>query len=149
MMVLLALGAMSVAWMDTVGVVARAQKLLAQRATVNVPTASAVVALGIVAASGPSSIPGLTPTMQRAEPREIANHRTGAREESLAARLELLDAEKELTRRSDELAQKRQELPWVRIEKDYTFETDEGTASFSDLFGGRSQLLMYHFMFGP
>jgi predicted dithiol-disulfide oxidoreductase (DUF899 family) len=79
----------------------------------------------------------------------MTNHRTGTREEWLAARLELLDAEKELTRRSDELAQKRQELPWVRIEKDYTFETDEGTASFSDLFGGRSQLLMYHFMFGP
>src|SRR5918994_4850675 len=79
----------------------------------------------------------------------MTNHGTGTREEWLAARLELLDAEKELTRRSDELAQKRQELPWVRIEKDYTFETDEGTASFSDLFGGRSQLLMYHFMFGP
>jgi predicted dithiol-disulfide oxidoreductase (DUF899 family) len=79
----------------------------------------------------------------------MTNHRIGTREEWLAARLELLDAEKELTRRSDELARKRQELPWVRIEKDYTFETDEGTASFADLFGGRSQLLMYHFMFGP
>jgi predicted dithiol-disulfide oxidoreductase (DUF899 family) len=79
----------------------------------------------------------------------MTNHRTGTREEWLAARLELLDAEKELTRRSDELAEKRQELPWVRIEKDYTFETDEGTASMADLFGGRSQLLMYHFMFGP
>jgi predicted dithiol-disulfide oxidoreductase (DUF899 family) len=79
----------------------------------------------------------------------MTNHRTGTREEWLAARLELLDAEKELTRRSDELAQKRQELPWVPIEKDYRFETDEGTASLADLFGGRSQLLMYHFMFGP
>jgi predicted dithiol-disulfide oxidoreductase (DUF899 family) len=79
----------------------------------------------------------------------MTNHRRGTREEWLAARLELLDAEKELTRRSDELAEKRQELPWVRIEKDYTFETDEGTASMADLFGGRSQLLMYHFMFGP
>jgi predicted dithiol-disulfide oxidoreductase (DUF899 family) len=76
-------------------------------------------------------------------------HRTGTREEWLAARLELLDAEKELTRRSDELARRRQELPWVRIEKDYRFETDEGEASLADLFGGRSQLLMYHFMFGP
>jgi predicted dithiol-disulfide oxidoreductase (DUF899 family) len=73
----------------------------------------------------------------------------GTREEWLAARLELLEAEKELTRRSDELAQKRRELPWVRIDKDYTFETDQGTASFVDLFGGRSQLLIYHFMFGP
>jgi predicted dithiol-disulfide oxidoreductase (DUF899 family) len=76
-------------------------------------------------------------------------HKTGTREEWLAARLELLDAEKELTRRSDELARRRQELPWVRIEKEYRFETDEGTASLADLFRGRSQLLIYHFMFGP
>jgi predicted dithiol-disulfide oxidoreductase (DUF899 family) len=79
----------------------------------------------------------------------MTNHRTGTREEWLAARLELLDAEKELTRRSDELARQRQELPWVRVEKDYRFETDDGTASFADLFRGRSQLLMYHLMFGP
>jgi predicted dithiol-disulfide oxidoreductase (DUF899 family) len=79
----------------------------------------------------------------------MTNHKTGTRQEWLAARLELLDAEKELTRRSDELARRRQELPWVRIEKDYRFETDEGEASLADLFGGRSQLLMYHFMFGP
>jgi predicted dithiol-disulfide oxidoreductase (DUF899 family) len=79
----------------------------------------------------------------------MTNHRTGTREEWLAARLELLDAEKELTRRSDELARKREELPWVPVEKDYRFETDEGSASLADLFGGRSQLLMYHFMFGP
>jgi predicted dithiol-disulfide oxidoreductase (DUF899 family) len=79
----------------------------------------------------------------------MTNHRTGTREEWLAARLELLEAEKELTRRSDELARQRQQLPWVRIEKDYRFETDEGPASLADLFGGRSQLLMYHFMFGP
>jgi predicted dithiol-disulfide oxidoreductase (DUF899 family) len=76
-------------------------------------------------------------------------HSTGTREEWLAARRELLDAEKELTRRSDELARRRQELPWVRIEKDYRFETDEGGASLADLFRGRSQLLIYHFMFGP
>jgi predicted dithiol-disulfide oxidoreductase (DUF899 family) len=79
----------------------------------------------------------------------MAEHRTGTREEWLAARLELLEAEKELTRRSDELARKRQELPWVRIEKDYRFETDDGSASLADLFKGRSQLLVYHFMFGP
>jgi predicted dithiol-disulfide oxidoreductase (DUF899 family) len=79
----------------------------------------------------------------------MTNHKTATREEWLAARLELLDEEKDLTRRSDELAQKRQELPWIRIDKDYTFETDEGSASLADLFGGRSQLLMYHFMFGP
>src|SRR6266704_4662293 len=76
-------------------------------------------------------------------------HKTGTREEWLAARLELLEAEKELTRRSDELARRRQELPWVRIDKGYRFDTDEGTASLADLFSGRSQLLIYHFMFGP
>ena len=79
----------------------------------------------------------------------MTEHRTGTREEWLAARLELLAAEKELTRRSDELARQRQQLPWVRIEKDYPFETDEGSASLADLFQGRSQLLVYHFMFGP
>lgn len=79
----------------------------------------------------------------------IPKHTTGTREQWLAARLELLEAEKELTRRNDELAQRRQELPWVRIDKDYRFETDEGSASLTDLFRGRSQLLVYHFMFGP
>jgi predicted dithiol-disulfide oxidoreductase (DUF899 family) len=79
----------------------------------------------------------------------MSEQRTGTREEWLAARLDLLEAEKEHTRRGDELTRQRQELPWVRIDKDYTFETDEGSASFADLFGGRSQLLMYHFMFGP
>jgi predicted dithiol-disulfide oxidoreductase (DUF899 family) len=79
----------------------------------------------------------------------MTEHKTGTREEWLAARLELLDAEKEHTRRGDELAKQRQALPWVRIEKDYTFETDDGSASLADLFRGRSQLLMYHFMFGP
>jgi len=74
---------------------------------------------------------------------------TGTREEWLAARLGLLKEEKELTRRSDELARRRQELPWVRIDKEYRFETDEGSASLADLFRGRSQLLVYHFMFGP
>jgi predicted dithiol-disulfide oxidoreductase (DUF899 family) len=77
------------------------------------------------------------------------NRKTGTRQEWLAARLELLGAEKELTRRSDELARRRQELPWVRIDKEYRFETDEGKASLADLFRGRSQLLVYHFMFGP
>jgi predicted dithiol-disulfide oxidoreductase (DUF899 family) len=79
----------------------------------------------------------------------MTNHKIGAREEWLAARLELLEAEKALTRRSDELARQRQELPWVRIDKAYRFETDEGTASLAGLFRGRSQLLIYHFMFGP
>ncbi len=77
------------------------------------------------------------------------NHKTGTREEWLAARLGLLKEEKELTRRSDELARRRQELPWVRIDKKYRFETDEGSVSLVDLFRGRSQLLIYHFMFGP
>jgi predicted dithiol-disulfide oxidoreductase (DUF899 family) len=79
----------------------------------------------------------------------MTKHNTGTRREWLAARLELLAAEKELTRRSDELAQRRQELPWVRLDKPYRFETDEGPASLADLFRGRSQLLVYHFMFGP
>src|SRR5437762_7600480 len=86
---------------------------------------------------------------RRKETTAMTKHRTGTREEWLAARLELLKAEKELTRHSDELAQKRQRLPWVRIDKEYHFETDEGTASLADLFKGRSQLLVYHFMFGP
>ncbi|MEY9964815.1 putative dithiol-disulfide oxidoreductase (DUF899 family) [Streptacidiphilus sp. MAP12-16] len=76
-------------------------------------------------------------------------HKTGTREDWLAARLELLDAEKELTRRGDELTRRRQELPWVPIDKEYRFETDDGAASLADLFRGRSQLLIYHFMFGP
>ncbi|WP_026614761.1 DUF899 domain-containing protein [Ensifer aridi] len=76
-------------------------------------------------------------------------HLTGTREDWLTARLELLAAEKELTRRSDELAEQRQALPWVRIDKEYRFETEEGSASLKDLFRGRSQLLVYHFMFGP
>lgn len=76
-------------------------------------------------------------------------HLTGTRKEWLAARLELLEMEKELTRRSDELARQRQALPWVRIDKAYRFETDKGHTSLADLFQGRSQLLVYHFMFGP
>ena len=79
----------------------------------------------------------------------MTDHRSGTREEWLAARLELLDAEKELTRRGDELARMRQDLPWVAIDKEYCFETDEGTASLAELFKGRSQLIVYHFMFGP
>src|SRR5438093_8192333 len=78
----------------------------------------------------------------------MTKHKTGTREEWLAARRKLLKAEKELTRRSDELARQRQELPWVRIDKEYRFETDEGKGSLADLFRGRSQLLVYHFMFG-
>src|SRR5215831_7754908 len=79
----------------------------------------------------------------------MAKHKTGTREEWLAARLELLKAEKELTRHSDEVAGRRQELPWVQIDKEYRFETESGSASLGDLFRGRSQLLVYHFMFGP
>src|SRR6266704_164126 len=84
------------------------------------------------------------------EPQNLRReHKVVSRDEWLAARLGLLKAEKELTRRSDELARRRQELPWVRIDKEYRFETDEGNASLADLFRGRSQLLVYHFMFGP
>src|SRR5229473_4444256 len=83
------------------------------------------------------------------ETRAMTKHMTGTREEWLAARLGLLKEEKELTRRSDGLARRRQELPWVRIDKEYRFETDEGKACLADLFRGRLQLLVYHFMFGP
>ena len=79
----------------------------------------------------------------------MATHKTGTRNEWLKARLELLEAEKALTHQSDALAQQRQALPWVRVDKDYRFETDDGAASLVDLFRGRSQLLVYHFMFGP
>ena len=79
----------------------------------------------------------------------MTTHKTGTREEWLAARVELLKAEKELTRRGDEVVQQRQELPWVRIDEAYRFETDDGSASLAELFRGRSQLLVYHFMFGP
>ncbi len=79
----------------------------------------------------------------------MATHKIGTRQEWLAQRLELLQAEKDLTRRGDALAERRQQLPWVRVEKDYRFDTDAGSASLADVFGGRSQLLVYHFMFGP
>jgi predicted dithiol-disulfide oxidoreductase (DUF899 family) len=79
----------------------------------------------------------------------MTTHTTGTRQEWLAARIELLQAEKELTRRSDEVAQKRQALPWVRIDKAYKLDTDDGSAALTDLFRGRSQLLVYHMMFGP
>jgi predicted dithiol-disulfide oxidoreductase (DUF899 family) len=79
----------------------------------------------------------------------MTKHRTGTRKEWLGERLDLLEAEKELTRRGDELALRRQALPWVRVDKEYRFDTDEGSASLAELFRGRSQLLVYHFMFGP
>src|SRR5499433_3936270 len=91
----------------------------------------------------------VTSGKKREETSIMPTHHTGTREQWLKARLDLLKAEKELTRRSDELARNRQELPWVPINKGYRFETDEGGASLADLFRGRSQLLVYHFMFGP
>jgi len=79
----------------------------------------------------------------------MTTHKIGTREQWLAERIKLLNAEKELTRRGDEVARQRQDLPWVRIDKQYRFETEEGSASLPELFRGRSQLLVYHFMFGP
>jgi predicted dithiol-disulfide oxidoreductase (DUF899 family) len=79
----------------------------------------------------------------------MTDHKTGTREEWLAARVELLEREKELTHRSDELARERQGLPWVRVDKEYSFDSDEGAKTLPELFDGRSQLLVYHFMFGP
>jgi predicted dithiol-disulfide oxidoreductase (DUF899 family) len=86
---------------------------------------------------------------ERKEADEMTEHAIGARKEWLDARIELLAEEKELTRRSDELAQKRQALPWVAVEKDYRFGTEDGTKTLADMFDGRRQLLVYHFMFGP
>jgi len=83
------------------------------------------------------------------EGKAMTRHKTGTREEWLKARLELLQAEKAHTRQGDELAERRQALPWVRTDKAYRFDTDEGSAALEDLFRGRSQLLVYHFMFGP
>src|ERR1700754_4382465 len=79
----------------------------------------------------------------------MTTHTTATRDQWLAARLDLLEAEKENTRRGDELARRRQALPWVRIDKAYRFDTDEGTVTLPELFKGRSQLIVYHFMFGP
>jgi predicted dithiol-disulfide oxidoreductase (DUF899 family) len=79
----------------------------------------------------------------------MTDHRTGTRDEWLAARLELLKAEKEVTRLGDDVARQRRELPWVRVEKDYLFDTEHGEATLADLFHGRSQLIVYHFMYGP
>jgi predicted dithiol-disulfide oxidoreductase (DUF899 family) len=79
----------------------------------------------------------------------MIDHGVGTREEWLRTRKELLEREKELTRLSDELARERRELPWVRVDKEYVFETDDGTKTLAELFKGRSQLLVYHFMFGP
>jgi predicted dithiol-disulfide oxidoreductase (DUF899 family) len=92
---------------------------------------------------------GTNKDIRQKEKRQMTTHMTGTREQWLKARVELLKAEKELTRRSDELARHRQELPWVPVNKGYRFETDKGSASLADLFQGRSQLLVYHFMFGP
>ena len=79
----------------------------------------------------------------------MADHRIGTREQHTAARLELLKAEKEFTRRGDELARQRRALPWVAVDKEYRFDSDDGEKTLSELFAGRSQLLVYHFMFGP
>src|SRR5260221_10047457 len=79
----------------------------------------------------------------------MTDHKTGTREEWLAARNELLAKEKELTRMGDELARQRRELPWVPVDKEYRLQTEDGTSTLAQLFDGRSQLVVYHFMFGP
>src|SRR5215469_1204139 len=111
---------------------------------------AAIVASGATSVGGLSALKRITgkDTNMKKSSTEVT-HKIGTRKEWLAERLEFLKAEKEHTRRGDELAQKRQELPWVRVDKAYRFETEEGTASLSDLFRGRSQILVYHFMFGP
>jgi predicted dithiol-disulfide oxidoreductase (DUF899 family) len=92
---------------------------------------------------------GIEPNCKLNGDKTMTTHKTGTREEWLAARLQLLEEEKDLTHRSDEVARRRQELPWVRLSKQYRFETDTGSASLAELFKGRSQLIVYHFMFGP
>jgi predicted dithiol-disulfide oxidoreductase (DUF899 family) len=79
----------------------------------------------------------------------VIEHKVGTREEWLVARKDLLQREKELTRRNDELARERRALPWVSVEKEYVFDTDDGKRTLVDLFAGRSQLLVFHYMFGP
>ena len=79
----------------------------------------------------------------------MTDHETATREDWLGARLDLMKAEKELTRLNDDLARRRKELPWVRVDKDYVFDTEDGDATLADLFHGRSQLIMYHFMYAP
>jgi predicted dithiol-disulfide oxidoreductase (DUF899 family) len=91
----------------------------------------------------------MSPATPDPEANTMRNHEVGTRDEWLAARLELLEREKELTRQSDELARQRWELPWVRVDNEYSFETNEGTKTLAKLFDGRSQLLVYHFMHGP
>src|SRR5258708_17570276 len=91
----------------------------------------------------------VTSRLEQKETNTMPTHKTGTREQWLKARLELLNAEKALTHGSDQVARQREELPWVPVNKGYRFETDEGSASLADLFRGRSQLLVYHFMFGP
>src|SRR6185295_4015274 len=93
-------------------------------------------------------IPATTETQRTGGP-AMTEHKVGTQEEWQAERDKLLAAEKELTRRSDELARQRRELPWVQVQQEYSFDTDGGTRSLADLFDGRSQLLIYHFMFGP
>ncbi len=143
MAMLVALDVMSLFWMAVVAVLACAQKLLPAKAAIDVPLALALVGLGLVivfapvAGSGAHAASDADVTTRNKEGRQaMTSHKTGTREEWLAARLELLEAEKELTRRGDELSRRRQELPWVRVDKDYRFETDEGTASLADLFRG-------------
>jgi hypothetical protein len=162
MVMLVAVGVMSVTWMAIVAVVILAQKLARPIAAVDARLALAIVGLGTLIVVAPHPIPGLIARCDPAnapitteERRRVmtdhamTDHRTGTREEWLAARRELLDAEKELTRRSDELARLRQQLPWVQVKGEYLFESDEGSATLQDLFRGRSQLLVCHFMFGP
>jgi predicted dithiol-disulfide oxidoreductase (DUF899 family) len=137
------------------------------RATIDVPLARAIVGLGLLIVDAPSSVPGLTPPMRRHGSRArpggdehnnrrndtkettMADHKIGTREEWVVARDELLAREKKYTRLGDELARQRRELPWVRIQEDYRLETDAGMRTLAELFDGRSQLLVYHFQFGP
>src|SRR6266566_360046 len=94
------------------------------------------------------AVPGIGRTKRRIV-EVMADHKIGTRDEHQAAREDLLKREKELTRANDELARQRRELPWVPIEKDYSFDTDAGPKTLAELFEGRSQLMAYHFMFGP
>ena len=130
MLLLVALSVMSVAWMAVIAVVVLAQKLLPGEPAIDLPLALAIVGLGLLILSRPHRCPDshhrCDPDFRKRRRETMTDHTTGTREEWLAARLELLEAEKALTRRGDELARQRRELPWVRIDKDYRFDTDEG-----------------------
>jgi predicted dithiol-disulfide oxidoreductase (DUF899 family) len=159
MLILVAVSLMSVSWMFLIAALIATQRLLPTKAAIDGLLALAIIGVGVPIVIAPWSVPGLSHRYERRGPAEVAvtrirrqtmtDHKTATRKEWLAARADLLTREKELTRMSDELAQQRQELPWVLVEKEYTLQAADGPKTLAQLFDGRSQLVVYHFMFGP